>query len=315
MKVSELVSEICSRAGEGYQNYSLRAKSHFRSAAISLANATKNIDVEAPGLYSIGERAVLNDTQMIAVSELLSDAGMDIGTVKSLRYGTTSLASLVTELENDNDLKYVARPHIPNGNLIGIEYVVPETGNEDISISVEEVDRTVGGDTVTGYKIIVSVGTGDPGVSITKASDIIYIWDYYPGSYYASVSLAPNNDGAGEITAMEEQMLSGGAGVGEYLPLERITKQQHETSRLRPGILESRDGVNFYTLTGQDGGAMITLIAPPPFNARGAIEYSIVGWRSLLDDDNTEVELFFSPIFLERVIELAADSLRREIQA
>lgn len=317
MTVAQLVSEICNRAGEGYQNYTERAKAHFRAAAIRVAEGTKNIDVDAPGMYAIGEVSVSNDSQKLYLLGILNKEGMEIGTVKSLRYGTTSLASMTTVLGNyRSNIKYTARPHIPNGNLLSVEYVVPLASEEPFGVSVEEVERTVGDKTVTGYKIVVSIATDDTGAEDMTANDLVLSWDYHQGAYYVSAELVPYSNGTGGLTTMAEQMLTGGSGVSNYLPLERITKQQYEASRLRPEILNSRDGVNYYTLTGDTSlGAVITLISLPPFNALGAIEYSIIGWRKSFNIDNTNIDPFFSPIFLERVIEFAADSLRREIQA
>jgi len=316
MTMAELAAEICSRAGEGYQNYVSRAISHFRSAAISLIDTVRQIESEAPGLYAVGTVGVANDTPSLNVSAILTAAGMTIGTVKSLRYGVSNLASLITELENDNDIKYTAKSYIDNGNLIGVEYVVSAVPNSPLDISVEEVQRTVSGETVTGYKIVVTPATDESGVRITTATELVYWWETFPGNFYASVDIAPGNDGSGLIEAMSEQMLTGGSGVSEYLPLERITKQQFEASRLRPDILQSRDRVNFYTLAGQSpGGAIITLVAPPPLNSKGTIEYSVVGWRSMLENLAINVEPYFSPGYLERATAMAAEMLRREIQA
>lgn len=317
MTVAQLVSEICNRAGEGYQNYTERAKAHFRAAAIRVAEEAKNIDVDAPGMYAIGEVSVSNDSQKLYLLGILNKEGMEIGTVKSLRYGTTSLASMTTVLGNyHSNIKYTARPHIPNGNLLSVEYVVPLASEEPFGVSVEEVERTVGDKTVTGYKIVVSIATDDTGAEEMTANELVLSWDNYQGAYYVSAELVPYSNGTGGLTTMAEQMLTGGSGVSNYLPLERITKQQYEASRLRPEILNSRDGVNYYTLTGETSvGAVITLISLPPFNSLGAIEYSVIGWRTSFNSDNTIIDPFFSPIFLERVIELAADSLRREIQA
>jgi hypothetical protein len=318
MTVAQLVSEICSRAGEGYQNYTERAKAHFRAAAIRAAEGTKNIDVDAPGMYAIGEVTVRNDSQKLYLLGILNKEGMEIGTIKSLRYGTTSLASMTTLFigNQHSRIKYTARPHIPNGNLLSVEYVVPKSSEEPFSVSVEEVERTVGEETVTGYKIVVSIATDDTGAEDMTANELVYSWDYYKGAYYVSAELAPHSNGTGGLTAMAEQMLTGGSGVSNYLPLERITKQQYEASRLRPEILNSRDGVNYYTLTGENSlGAVITLISLPPFNYLGAIEYSVIGWRTSFNSDNTIIDPFFSPRFLEEVIGIAAEMLRREIQA
>ncbi len=38
MTVTQLAAEICSRAGEGYQNYTDRALAHFKSAVLALLN-------------------------------------------------------------------------------------------------------------------------------------------------------------------------------------------------------------------------------------------------------------------------------------
>ena len=318
MKVSDLLTEICNRAGEGYQNYADRARSHFRSAALSLAEESKNIDVDAPGLYAIGETTVLNDTQKIPMSQILTAAGMEIGVLRSLRYGITALASVETELGGDNEIIYTARPHIPNGNIIGIEYVIPARQNSPLSVTVEAVPRMIGLEEVDGIKITVHAATDSLGEVITTAADIVYRWDSFPGTYYVSAVVSPGSgEGTDLIQAMAEVLLIGGTGANEFVPLERITRQQQETARLRPLILASRDRVNFYTITGDKAGsgAVITLINLPPFNAQSTVEYSVIGWLTVLNNGNTEVEPYFSPGFLNKVIDVAANSLRLEIQA
>ena len=48
MTVTQLAAEICSRAGEGYQNYTDRALAHFKSAVLALLNTSMSPDVDAP---------------------------------------------------------------------------------------------------------------------------------------------------------------------------------------------------------------------------------------------------------------------------
>lgn len=55
MTVTQLAAEICSRAGEGYQNYTARALAHFKSAVLALLNTSMSPDVDAPGLCAIYE--------------------------------------------------------------------------------------------------------------------------------------------------------------------------------------------------------------------------------------------------------------------
>lgn len=55
MTVTQLAAEICSRAGEGYQNYTDRALAHFKSAVLALLNTSMSPDLDAPGLCAIYE--------------------------------------------------------------------------------------------------------------------------------------------------------------------------------------------------------------------------------------------------------------------
>ena len=69
MTVTQLAAEICSRAGEGYQNYTARALAHFKSAVLALLNTSMSPDVDAPGLCAIYE----NESYDVSGGILLSD--------------------------------------------------------------------------------------------------------------------------------------------------------------------------------------------------------------------------------------------------
>lgn len=322
MTVTQLLAEICSRAGEGYQNYTDRAKAHFKTAVITMLYSSLNPDLDAPSLYKIVRTLATSESSSIMLYDLLRLAGLTEGTIDTIRYGIDTNAAMTTTLGDDNDITYTARTSGSEGNLIGVEYILPASNNSPLSFSVTPVDRVVEGVTVTGYTITVNIATDGAGNSDADAQKLLAYIVSSEANFYVSAELAGVN-GAGQLTAMSERMLTGGIGTGEYQRMERITKMQQDIARMNPKLLNSKDEVSFYFLTGFGNAAQIELMLPPPFNMNGTVEYSLIGWSDTLitpilnelGEDTTDLSTSFSPIFLENAITTASALLVKEIMA
>lgn len=323
MTVTQLLAEICSRAGEGYQNYTDRAKAHFKTAVLTMLYSSLNPDLDAPSLYKIVRTLATSESSSIMLSDLLMLAGLTEGTIDTLRYGIDSNAAMTTTLADDNDIKYTARTSGSEGNLIGVEYILPSSTNSPLSFSVAEVDRLVDGETVTGYTITVNIATDGAGNPDTDAQQLLEYIVSSEANFYVSAALSKGVTGAGQITAMSEKLLTGGVGTGEYQRMERITKMQQDIARMNPNLLNSKDEVSFYFLTGLGNAAKIELMLPPAFNMNGTIEYSLIGWSDAITTpvlnglgvDTTDLSTSFSPVFLENAIATASALLVKEIMA
>ncbi len=322
MTATQLLAEICSRAGEGYQNYTARAAAHFKAAVISMLYASKTPDIDAPALYKVGTTSPTSESSSMLLSDLLTLAGLDEGTIDTLRYGIDNNATMTTYLGNDNDITYTARTSGSEGNLIGVEYILPATINSPLSFSVSNPDRTVDGETVPGYKITVSIATDGAGNANTDAEKLLSEIVSSEANFYVVAALA-GVSGAGQLEAMSEKLLTGGTGSGDYQRMERITKMQQDIARMNPKLLDSKDDVSFYYLNGYGNAAKIELMLPPAFNMNGFIEYSLIGWTDaiitpVLDGfgaDTTDLSTAFSPTFLENAISMASALLVKEIMA
>lgn len=321
MTVTQLLAEICNRAGEGYQNYTDRAAALFKSTVLSMIYPPNRVDQNAPALCRTGTLNPSADGTSILLAELLNDAGLDEGIIESMRYSADIRATVTTALDDDNDITYTAvNPGIA-GNLIGVEYVYPLESISPLKISVADVDRDVDGETVVGKTITVSIEMIG-GVTDLDAQTLVDAINNNESGWYVTAELKDGTTGAGQITDMAEEMLIGGVGEGEYYQLERITRQQYNASQLNPNLLNSKEAVAFYYQKGIGTTATIELLAAPQFNIDSNIEYSMIGWDDalvtpVLDDndiDVSEISTAFAPKFLEDVIMAASALLAREIQ-
>lgn len=324
MTVTQLLAEICSRAGEGYQNYTDRAASAFKAAVLSMLYASPNPDTDAPALYKIVRELAPSESSSIRMEDLLFIAGLKEGVIEGIRYAANDNATMTTNLQGDNDITYTSRLPGAEGNLIGIEYVLPPAGQKPVlSFVVTDVERIVGGETVMGKKITVILRTNVSGDVDTDAEYLLSQIVYSEANFYVTASLAPGSMGAGQLSPMSEVMLTGGSGSEEYKRLERITKIQQDIARMNPKLLNSKDDVGFYFITSNNNDAIIDLMSPPPFNMNGMLEYSMIGWTDaiitpVLDElgvDTTNLSTAFAPIFLENAIAMAAERLVKEIMA
>ena len=192
MTVTQLAAEICSRAGEGYQNYTARALAHFKSAVLALLNTSMSPDVDAPGLCATFTDENYDSTGGILLSDIYT--ALDLSDAKIL--------------------------------------------------SIELKQR----------------------------------------------------------------------------PLERITPQQYEVSKLRPELLD--DNVWYYIYEGEkEVGGIIRIVStmriPPQEDPARKLVVRAIGWRAELSStaSNISIESYFSTNMLEKAIMLATEELKREIAA
>ena len=290
--------------------------------------ASRTPDLDAPSLYKVGTTKPAINGSSIFLKTLLEKAALDEGTIHTLRYGTDSNATMTTELDDDNDITYTAKTPGTTGNLIGVEYVLPSLANSPLSVSVAEAERTVGDETLTGYTVTVSIATDSEGAADTDAETLAAYIEITEAAFYVRAALADGVNGAGQLSAMSEKLLTGGTGSGEYQTMERISARQREAARLNPKLLASRDGAGFYYFNGAlasartGEGSKLELILPPPFNTNSTIEYCLIGWSDVLITptlnidgiDTSDISTAFSPMFLDNAITTASALLLREIQ-
>jgi len=252
MTVTELLTEITSRVGEGYENYTERAKSCFIDALrMSLPDGLN--DVNAPGLRFTSNYYPSVPTVRLPMATLLAAAGLTDGKILNLRYSTDARASLITELTgSDNNIAFTAIQPGEAGNIISIEYRDPEAINSPAAVTVDSDDEYV--------KIVLFLATDADGDIDMDAEAAIAAFNAYESVFYVTCALADGETGAGQLTEMAETPLTGGAGDGSIRTLERLTHSELLASKLRPAILGSPDTVSFYCLNGTGTGSQIELV-------------------------------------------------------
>jgi hypothetical protein len=86
MTATQLLAEICNRAGEGYQNYATRAGELFKAVVTAMINSGQLREKDAPGLLREGTITISEDGSELPLSAFLTDAGLDNGVFKRLVY-------------------------------------------------------------------------------------------------------------------------------------------------------------------------------------------------------------------------------------
>ena len=86
MTVTEMLAEITSRCGEGYENYVTRAKAIFNASVKELiANFGNNMEA-ITGLIYTGEYTVTEDKIYVTVDTLIQSAGFSTGILRYMDY-------------------------------------------------------------------------------------------------------------------------------------------------------------------------------------------------------------------------------------
>jgi hypothetical protein len=86
MTAESLIIEITSRCGEGYENYSDRAKAMFNAAVRELISNPSAKQEALTGLISTGEYTFLADSPSVLVSDILAAAGCGVGIIRYMDY-------------------------------------------------------------------------------------------------------------------------------------------------------------------------------------------------------------------------------------
>ncbi len=155
MTVTELLAEICNRAGEGYQNYSERAGQIFKSAVLSMLYGGSLKEKDAPGLIRSGSMIMDAEGTYIPLFNLLSDAGLDEGSILNLEYlveeGEGEEAEIVTysleQITVNQHKVYALNPNILQSKNDVAFYKMNGTGTEAqiefVMPDVYEADSTI----------------------------------------------------------------------------------------------------------------------------------------------------------------------------
>lgn len=310
MQVKDIFTEICSRAGEGYQNYLDRAVAHFKTAIISALYASPRPDIDAPFLYRKGRFNPYNaeDIFRISLYDLFSMAGLTEGKIHLLKYCPDRTAVVVMDkVPPDAVISFYAKEPGEQGNDIFIEYVDSGVDNELI-IEVYDKDPPA-------IRITLERYSND---FITTANDLLKTLPKTEAWRYITATIDRWASGE-EILTPQDGMTSGGTGTGEFLPMEVISEQQSDAVRLRPSLRQTgKSMVLYYTLSGQGENAYINILPNAWFDEYGTIEFAVIGWDgNVIKKDGTtdNVEAMFSPAFLDMSMTVAAELLRNEIQA
>ena len=309
MTVAELLAEICSRCGEGYENYTERARQAFESGVSGLLYGSRISEIEAPGLCRVGVYNPTLPATKIPLATLIAGAGLTEGKLRSLRYSTDVKAQLTTDLAgSDNNITFTALEAGTSGNLIAVEYVDPGVKNMPLAITVSQEG--------TCTYITVSLATNDSLAIDTDAQTLAETIAAFESVYYITAAIKNGETGAGILTAMDKAYLTGGAGDGTMTDLERITHAQYLASIMLPSILDSVNSVSFYMLSGTGTDAQIELLGGATIGAGSNLEYSIIGWNDTwFDTTSTVLTDLFTPQYLEMLIQSAVTTLRGEILA
>lgn len=309
MTVAQLLAEICSRCGEGYENYTERAQQCFESAIRTAIYSDQMNEADAPGVFRVGVYNPTLPAIKIPVMTLLTGAGLTEGRIRGLRYSSDAKATLTTSLTgSDNDITFTALTAGIAGNDISIRYIDPEDTDQALAITAESTDD--------GTLISIYLATGSDGSIDTDAQSLVEAIEEFESVFYVTAALVSGETGAGMLTAMAELSLTGGTGGGTMIELERVTYSQYLAYLKMEELFDSKDTVSFYYLNGVGTDAQIQLLLGATIGAGSNLEYSAIGWNDTwLDTTSTVLTDLFSPRYLELLIQAAATALRGEILA
>lgn len=136
MTVTQLAAEICSRAGEGYQNYTDRALAHFKSAVLALLNTSMSPDVDAPGLCAIYEDESYDVSGGILLSAIYDALNLTDATILSIEVKGEPLERLSAQQYAASKL----RPDILiNGSTYYLYSSEGETGGKIVILGYDSI--------------------------------------------------------------------------------------------------------------------------------------------------------------------------------
>ena len=158
MTVTQLAAEICSRAGEGYQNYTDRALAHFKSAVLALLNTSMSPDVDAPGLCAIYENESYDVSGGILLSAIYDALSLTDARILSIEVDGEPLERLSAQQYAASKL----RPDILiNGSTYYLYSSEEETGGKIVILgydSIEEIPIVI---RAIGWRAELSSTTSD----------------------------------------------------------------------------------------------------------------------------------------------------------
>lgn len=294
MTIAQVLTEITSRCGEGYENYSSRAKSALMDVIRGLTQDERIPDEDIPGLRFSGVYPVDLAVPKIAVSAILTEAGLTDGKIRYLKYSSGTRATVTTTTGDENgNLKFTAKYPGTSGNTIKIVMLEDEP-YIGVAYSASETAITIGYDTDA------------------TAADVVEKFTDLDALALVSIALADEEDGSGNVRPFSGA-LSGGTG-GAFIPMERISKAEYEASLFRSDIVRSPTDILLYYIEGDGEYSYIQLPRGSLFGAGSVVEYDLVGFDSQYFENTANViSRFFSPSILERIISEAASMLQREI--
>lgn len=312
MQVKDIFTEICNRAGEGYQNYTERALAHFKTAITTSLYTSPRPDLDAPFLYRKGRFNPYNtkDILRLSLGSLFREAGLTEGRVHLLKYCPDKTAiAYMDEVHPDSIIIFYAKDPGEQGNDISIKYLDdPSAANSKLSIDVS----------ISGGKPRITVMLGkEDGRIITTANDLLKALPHTEAWLYINASLFTGS--SGEEPLNETENATGqGEGTGEFIRMEAITEIQKDIVKLRPELRQGKRSIIHYSLSGEGDNAYINIIPSSWFDKDGTVEFAVIGWDgNVIKKDGTtdNVEAMFNPAFLDMNITVAAELLRQEIMA
>lgn len=303
MTTADVVNEITYRCGEGYQQFSDRAKSAFWSAiASSLYSPVLRSD-DAPGAFRYGLYTPLIAADKIKLSSLITAAGLSEGHLRRLRYRPGVQAALKRA-----PILYTAVTAGPAGNKISIAYEHIVEPNQDLSVAItQELDWT---------RIVFTLATDENGDIECTANDLVAFIPTSEAADYVTAEIIPGETGDGGLEVMDANELRGG-GWDEgaaFIECERLTHDQYLAYLQNPDVLLTKDELMFYYLDGAGTDSQIELVIGS-VESGAVLEYVLVGWNETwLDSNSTVISDLFSPKYLEALISTAANILLKEIR-
>lgn len=305
MTATEFLKEICLRAGEGYREYTDRAKSYAKSVMIEMARQLPDIDVQAPAMVANKTMTISGNQMFIPYDDLADGVAGDIIRIISLLYNT-ALPEKRLVIDGDSGITYTAKPDTKEKNIYVGHVLHPYAGwNPDIVI----VKNKGLPDDVT---IQVRLENNDGVDPITTYAEIEDLVNNSAAQLYISATVGDTPENMAR--EMPATILSGGD--AEQYQAERISQAEFDAYLLRPDLLRRKGNFNFYTVA--DG--KLWLVRDP---SRGAtVIAKAVIWQDafitpVIQDqvDKNNLAEKFSAGFIQRTIDIASERMRAEIQA
>ena len=312
MTATEFLKEICLRAGEGYREYTDRAKSYAKSVMIEMARQLPDIDIQAPAMVVRKRNNIARATQFLIPYDEISTniLNAEIINILSLSYETKGEPNTYTAKDNlgADSIIYQQQPSMSNREIYVEHILHPDIG--------WDTDVIINKDRDNPNAVIITVRLEHyGGNTIATAGEVLKIVNESSAQKHVRALAAPGANMSERTSEFEKQKLTGRIQPIEYRA-ERISQAEFDAYLLRPDLLMRKDNFNFYTIS--DG--KLWLVKEPGHG--WMVSVVAVVWQDAFitpdmqsQADKNELSKKFSAGFIQRTIDIASERMRAEIQA